>query len=138
MSSLKWVPKYAIVNKLDKSALLYDYEPTNEIIDTHYSTFVFNNTTNNTNVNVNEVVNSNETELKQIQTEMAASYRLDASVKREQFLNFWRNHTTKFDVDKNCEDNYFSFYNYTNFNSLNSQQTSDSYAHHHLSNKDIG
>ena len=61
---------------------------------------------------------------------------LDNSIRSEQFLNYWRNHTTKFDVDKNSQDNYYSFYNMTKFNS--NIQHSDSYKHHHLSNKDIG
>lgn len=126
-SNLKWVPKYVIVNKLDKSALLYDYEPTNEIIDNHYSTFVINN--------INDL-NSNENDFKAIYTNLATCYRLDNSIRSEQFLNYWRNHTTKFDVDKNSQDNYYSFYNMTKFNS--NIQHSDSYKHHHLSNKDIG
>lgn len=133
-SNLKWVPKYVIVNKLDRSALLYDYEPTNEIIDNHYSTFVLNN--NNSLINNINDLNSNENDFKIFHTNLATCYRLDNSIRQDLFLNYWRNHTTKFDVDKNSQDNYYSFYNVANFNS--NIQHSDSYKHHHLSNKDIG
>ena len=91
VDNIKWLPKYMVVNKLDKSALVYDDE---------------------------EVANAaafGETD--------ANVMRMDNSVRKEMFVNQWRNKSDKFDA-------YWA--------SLKSETNSNSSTLYHQYNKDIG
>ncbi len=64
VDNIKWLPKFLVVNKLDKSALIYDDEDAASI-------FVENDMN---------------------------SVRMDNSVRKDMFINQWRNKSEKFDA----------------------------------------
>ena len=137
LNNLKWIPKFAVANKQDKSVLLYDYEPSNDIIASNFEQFSSKNTSNTQSgvlLNINETAQASNNNNNNNQT-VSLNYRLDNSIKYEPFLSHWRNKASKFDIDKNIDDNYFDYScNLTNINNLINTYTTN----HHLSNKDIG
>ena len=115
-SQSKWTPKFAVVYKHEKCVLLYDDEP----ISPH-----------------NLGGRSKPSKYSQ-----AINVRLDNSVQKENFLNFWRNKSEKFDFQVNesrsNEDILRSSMSEYNSKSGSSNYLNANNVHHHLSNRDIG
>jgi hypothetical protein len=83
-TSLKWVPKFAVVNKLERTVLLYDYEVNNQQV-------VANSGVTTTNGVNNGILNNGSVSV----------LKMDNSVKREAFIQHWRNKSENFENDFN-------------------------------------
>ena len=113
-SALKWLPKFAVVNKLDKSILLYDYEVSNETVASS-----FNITKPKVNAKYPDQGHFDQP-LKIL--------KMDNSVKRENFIQYWRNKSENF-------ENEFS--KYMNDGFTKSTSISNRLSHiFHMSSKD--
>lgn len=139
------MPKFAVVNKQDKSVLLYDYEPTN-VLNTRQmmsSDLVDGMTTTTTTTMGAADLNSGPTAWCS-----PLIYRLDNSVKKENFINYWRNKSPRFEINSPSKaanaavDSLFSEkiskHSTVNSSTFVNNKAAGNYYHHHLSNKDIG
>lgn len=106
VDNLKWVPKFAVINRETKSFLLYDYEPSNEIISSNFQSIKQFSTRKELHDNFSgnyQAFNSND--LKQQACSISDSFRLDNSPNSELFVKYWKNRIQKFDSSNT--DRYF-------------------------------
>jgi hypothetical protein len=97
LDTLKWIPKFTVVNKRNKSILLYDYEPTNEYIKEN-----FNAIHQQQQHGVVADDNSEDAQMPSFNNTGKLNdfvYRLDNSIRKELFINYWRNRVTKFELN---------------------------------------
>lgn len=113
-SALKWLPKFAVVNKFEKTILLYDYEVSNETVASSFT---------------NSKPQSNSQFTDQVHFSQSLKIlKMDNSVKRENFIQYWRNKSENF-------ENEFSKYMSDGF--TKSTSISNRLSHiFHMSSKD--
>jgi hypothetical protein len=133
IDQIKWMPKFAVLNKTNKSMLLYDYEPTNEYIKENFAA-IATNMAPAQNPLANSASSSSSTssfDVRQNQPneppESAATttthkgndlvYRLDASIRKELFISYWRNRISKFELIL-TDPNEEKLFNYHRKNSM--------------------
>lgn len=83
-TNLKWIPKYAVCNRLEKTILLYDYEVSNQLACAPF------NPKNFTHPNSSAPL---------VDPSQVTFLKMDNSVKRDQFIQHWRNKSDNFDFD---------------------------------------
>lgn len=106
IDNLKWIPKFAVINRETKSVLLYDYEPSNEVVSNNFRSIKqFSNRKESIDhVSVKKhAFNSDDSN--QQATIVSDSYRLDNSPNSELFVKYWKNRIQKFDSSNT--DRYF-------------------------------
>lgn len=106
VESLKWVPKFAVINRETKSFLLYDYEPSNEIISKNFQSIIQFSTKKEFHDHLSgkqQAFNSND--INQPVGLISDSFRLDNSPNSELFVKYWKNRIQKFDSSNT--DRYF-------------------------------
>lgn len=86
----KWVCKYAVISQIHKCMILYDYEPTNELISYNFDYFITSNKLNFMSPNYIGLQDKH--------------YRLDNHTNNEFLVNFWKKKFIDFDSDKKTED----------------------------------
>lgn len=125
----KWQPKFACLSKLDKLMLLYDYEPSNNVILANLSTLATSSLVASTS-----------------QMATTTTYRLDNGMKRDLFFNYWKARLNRFEPSLMFSSATTST---SSYHLAEAQLKTDvdqnfmndgiSYAgNHHLSNRDIG
>jgi hypothetical protein len=105
IDSLKWVPKFAVLDKTSKSMLLYDYEPTNEYIKENFNaiqTSAANQTSSSSSSSTSSFDAHNNNNNPSLERKNLLGndlvYRLDSSIRKELFISYWRNRISKFEL----------------------------------------
>lgn len=122
IDSIKWAPKFAVLNKQTRSMLLYDYEPTTDYIKENFNAIAStlssarsqssrshqqssnipnapSNHSSSSSYSSESTISSLE-QPKQLKLSNGpdVAYRLDGSIRKELFINYWRNRITKFEL----------------------------------------
>lgn len=121
--NLKWIPKFAVISKVDKIILLYDYEPSNEILINNLDSVRMA-----ANLGKQGEKQYAETSATSSSSKIDINYRLDNCVRKDMFVSYWRNRLHKFDLNLND----------SKYDEANSNLNQFTIANHHLSNRDIG
>jgi hypothetical protein len=104
----KWICKYAVVSKVHKCMILYDYEPTNDLISYNFDYFITSNKLNFISPNHLGIPDKH--------------YRLDNQTNYDFLTNYWKKKSLDFDSDhlKSLNDSDSS-----NKNSIDKKSSTD-------------
>lgn len=92
---LKWIPKFAVLNKLEKTLFLYDYEVSNQQA-----------ISKNTYQRLTDEATPSQILPENISVSIL---KMDNSIKRDAFIQYWRNKSENFDADYNTKYSHEGF-----------------------------